>query len=146
MPKNPIEMVNVSQIRLFLTSFLRFSSVGLFITLCSAAGYWVLATPLGLDPNLALAIVFVIFTVIGHRLHGTYSFRDQTKGQLAGRTMIRFTVANLVGFAMNQGFIMIFVKSLGYQTWVPIIPMVVVTPVVIFVINRCWVFHDNASA
>ena len=146
MPKNPIEMVNKPKIRVLLSSFLKFSGVGLFITFCSAAGYWLLATPAGLDPNLSLVVVFVIFTIVGHRLHGAVSFRDKTGGTLPRNTVIRFSVVNLVGFAMNQASIMILVKVLGYQNWVPIVPMIFVTPIVVFVLNRYWVFHDDASA
>ena len=146
MPKNPLEMVNKSQIRLLLTSFLKFSGVGLFITFCSAAGYWLLATPAKIDPNLSLVVVFVIFTIVGHRLHGALSFSDKTGGRLPRATMVRFSIVNLVGFAMNQSFIMFLVKVLGYHNWVPIVPMIFVTPIVIFVLNRYWVFHDDASA
>lgn len=145
MPKNPIEMVNTPQIRVLFSSFLKFSSVGLFITFCSAAGYWLLATA-GLDPNLSLVIVFVIFTIVGHRVHGAVSFKDKIGGKLPRDTMVRFSIVNFAGFAMNQAFIMISVKVLGYQNWVPIVPMIFVTPIVVFVLNRCWVFHDDASA
>lgn len=139
-------MVNNKPIQLAATSFFKFAGVGFLMTVCSAFAYWVLATLFGLDPNFALLVVFSIFTLVGHWLHGIISFRDQTGGNLSRSTGIRFAVVNLIGFSLNQGAVMILVKILGYENWVPIIPMVLVTPIVVFFLSRFWVFYDDTIA
>ena len=124
-------------------SLLAFSSVGLFITFCSALGYWLLSGPAGVDPNIALLAVFCAFTVVGHFLHGRVSFRDQTDGRLHGRSFRRYTLINVLGFAMNQVFVFLFVKLWHWPDWTPVLPFVLVTPVFIFLTGRYWAFRPS---
>lgn len=126
-------------------SFLAFSAVGMLITVLSASTYWLIVSNFGLDANLSLLIVFVIFTVLGHLLHGLVSFRSQTKGVLIGRSFRRFIVVNMIGFALNQLFVYGIVKYLDLPVWGPIFPMVLVTPAIIFVLSRFWVFIDQGA-
>ena len=53
---------------------------------------------------------------------------------------LRFMAVNLVGFALNQGWVWLLVKHLGGATWWPIVPFVFVTPLVTFYLHRRWVY------
>jgi putative flippase GtrA len=128
------------KLSVILRQLLRFFITGGGITLGAAVGYWLLATPAGLDPALALTIVFVIFTTLGYFLHSVISFADHgSRDRPTIRTM-RYLAVNLGGFAVNQAFIWGLVTYAGGPTWWPVVPMVLVTPLLTFSLHRRWVF------
>jgi putative flippase GtrA len=47
---------------------------------------------------------------------------------------------NTLGFLLNQLFVWLLVHQLGGPTWWPVIPIIFVTPLVTFSLNRRWVF------
>ena len=52
----------------------------------------------------------------------------------------RFFVVNTSGFLANQFFIWLLVKQMGGPVWWSVIPIVFVTPLLTFSLNRRWVF------
>jgi putative flippase GtrA len=121
-----------------LAQMIRFALTGGLLTVMVAAGYWVVATPLGVQPNLALALVFILFTGVGYVLHSRFSFKGHGE-RSPGRTA-RFFVVNCLGFASNQFFVWLLVGQLGGPTWWPVVPILFVTPFLTFALNRQWVF------
>lgn len=126
--------------RAALAQLLRYAVAGGGITLASAIGYWLLATPMGLDPALALSIVFVIFTGIGFVLHGQVSFRGHGGRDRPSVRTLRYFIVNILGFGLNQAFIWLLVTRMGGETWWPIVPMVMITPFATFLLHRRWVY------
>lgn len=105
-----------------------------------AGGYWLLATFARVQPMLALTLVFVAATGLGYVLHSRWSFRGHdASGSAAARTLRFFTV-NILGFLSNQAFVWLLVVHLGGPTWWPVIPILFVTPLLTFALNRQWVF------
>lgn len=129
-----------------LRNVLAFASVGAFITICSAFSYWVLSGPFNIDPNISLLAVFIVFTAIGHFLHGSISFREKTGGKVSSGSLWRFGAVNIAGFSLNQLFIFAMVKIQHWPDWTPILPMILVTPVLVFVLGRYWVFDHEQRA
>ena len=118
----------------------RFGMTGLLLTVLVAAGYRVLATFFGVEPMLSLTLNFLVFTGVGYLLHSRFSFRGYgSRDNEAARTMKFFTV-NVIGFVANQFFVWLLVKHLGGPTWWPVIPILFVTPLVTFALNRRGVF------
>lgn len=128
-----------------IRNILAFSSVGAFITICSALSYWALSGPGKIDPNLALLMVFIVFTIVGHFMHGTVSFRAQTGGRLGKRSLMRFAMVNTAGFCLNQMFVFGMVKRANWPEWSPVLPMIFITPILVFVLSRYWVFDHEQS-
>jgi putative flippase GtrA len=126
--------------RTVLLQLLRYFLTGGGITLGAALGYWLLATPVGLDPALSLTIVFVIFTALGYLLHSGISFADHGSRDRPAIRTLRYLAVNLAGFALNQAFIWLLVTRAGGPTWWPVAPMVLVTPLLTFSLHRRWVF------
>ena len=118
----------------------RFGLTGGLLTVLVAGGYWVVATPLGVEPMLALTLVFVFFTGIGYVLHSRFSFRGHGSRDGTSARTIRFLIVNCLGFLTNQFFVWLLVKHLGGPTWWPIPPILFVTPILTFTLNRKWVF------
>ncbi|MFM1982689.1 MAG: hypothetical protein RJB22_1408 [Pseudomonadota bacterium] len=118
----------------------RFGLVGLLLTFCVAASYWAVADLLHVDPMVSMTLVYVIFTGIGYVMHSRVSFRGHGRRDRAHVRTIRFFVTNGIGFVSNQFFVWLLVKYLGGPTWWPVIPIIFVTPVLTFTLNRRWVF------
>ena len=124
-----------------IKSAIAFSLVGGLITALSALGYLILVGPLSLDPYLSLTLVFIIFSFVGYVLHSQISFREITGGRMERRGLSRYFVTNLAGFFLNQTLIFFLVTVYRLPQWSPVVPMILVTPMFIFIINRYWVFR-----
>ncbi|HWT12186.1 MAG TPA: GtrA family protein [Allosphingosinicella sp.] len=119
---------------------IRFALTGGLLTVLVAGGYWFVATILGVEPMLSLTLNFVVFTGLGYVLHSRISFRGHgSRGNATARTARFFTV-NVIGFLTNQFFVWLLVKQLGGPTWWPVLPILFVTPLLTFALNRRWVF------
>jgi putative flippase GtrA len=129
-----------ADMRVLLGQMFRFGLTGGLLTVLVAAAYWAVADLLQVEPMLSLTLVFLFFTGIGYILHSRVSFRDHgRRGQEHVRT-VRFFITNSFGFASNQFFVWLLVNHLGGPTWWPVIPIIFVTPVLTFTLNRRWVF------
>lgn len=114
---------------------------GGLLTIVVALGYWAIATFADIDPMVSLLIVFCAASGVGYLLHSRWSFRGHDTGGSAGARGARFFLVNILGFATNQFFVWLLVKHLGGPTWWPVIPILFVTPVLTFSLNRQWVFR-----
>ncbi len=118
----------------------RFGLTGGLLTLLVAGGYWVVAELLGVEPMLSMTLNYLVFTGLGYLLHSRWSFRGHgSRDNPAART-VRFFTVNTIGFLTNQFFVWLLVKQMGGPTWWPVIPVVFVTPLLTFALNRKWVF------
>ena len=118
----------------------RFGLTGGLLTVLVAGGYWAVADLLGVEPMLSLTINYLVFTTLGYVLHSRFSFRGHGSRDNPGPRTIRFFTVNTTGFLLNQLFVWFLVKHLGGPTWWAVIPILLVTPIVTFSLNRRWVF------
>ena len=124
--------------------YLRFGLVGILITLLSAISYWLLASRAGMQPNLALLLVFAVFSLVGYVLHGRFSFAAGAPAR--GRGVGQYLLVNGAALALNQAWIWLLVDRQGAPVWTPVIPMVLVTPVATFLMLRHWVYRSNGAS
>lgn len=134
-----------ARLRAFLAGaggqFLRYAITGFGITALSNLIYWVLATPYRWPEQLANLAGYVAAVTSGYVLHSRFSFRGHGSRDNAVRTTVRFFVASLISLGINSGWIWLLTDLLAGPTWWPIVPMMVVTPVAMFWLNRLWVFE-----
>ncbi|HEX9964261.1 MAG TPA: GtrA family protein [Allosphingosinicella sp.] len=123
-----------------LGQIIRFGLTGGFMSVLVAAGYWAGATLLGIEPMLSLTINYLAFTALGYVLHSRWSFKGHGARDRAGLRALRFLAVNSFGFLLNQFFIWLLVKHLQGPIWWSVIPILFVTPLVTFSLNRRWVF------
>ncbi len=128
------------QRRVLIEQIVRFGVSGGVLTLFVAGGYWAIATYLGVDPNLSLLLVFIVAAALGYFLHSEFSFRGHGARDRVHIRTIRFFVTTTLGFMANQFFVWLLVKQMGGPTWWPVIPIVFVSPILTFTLNRRWVF------
>lgn len=122
-----------------------FLVIGMGITVASAASYWLLADRAGIDPNLALLLVFVVFTLVGFVAHGRITFGDHARRGSTGARLLRYAVVSLTGLMVNEFFIFVLVKMAHGAVWWPVVPMILVTPWLLFAFNRFWVFPEESK-
>lgn len=123
-----------------MAQLLRFGLTGGLLTVLVAGGYWLLATFAGVEPMLSLTLNFLVFTALGYVLHSRFSFRGHGARDRAHVRTLRFLTVNTIGFLANQFFVWLLVRELGGPTWWPVVPIVLVTPLLTFALNRRWVF------
>lgn len=120
----------------------RFGLVGGFVTGLYALVYSPLAKFEVTSPQVANLCGYLVAMVTGYVLHSRWSFRGHGARDNAARTTSRFFIVSLVSLALNALFVFILTDSmmLGGPWWWPLIPILFVTPLVTFTLNRQWVF------
>ena len=126
--------------RAALGQLVRYGIIGLAITALGQAVYYILAESGTTSPLAAIAIAWVVGIVVGYFAHGWISFAGHGERDDHAATGMRFVVVNLVGYLLNSFWVWLLVERLDGPTWWPIIPNVVLTPLMTFVLHRRWTF------
>lgn len=122
--------------------FLRYAVTGVAITALQAAVYWGLASPGGMNPHLANFFGYLAAVASGYVLHGRFSFRSDTERKTSsGAQAVRFMAVSLLSLAINDRWVWLCVTVLALPLWTPIPLMAIITPALVFVLNRYWVFR-----
>ena len=127
--------------RALALQFMRYGLTGGFLTILAAGLYWVLATPFHYAPQTAINLAYLLAVVLGYFLHGAFSFKGH--GSSDSRSLgqsLRFFAVSLVSLGLNKFFVWLFTAYFAGPTWWPIPAIVFVTPVVVFTLNRKWVY------
>ena len=117
----------------------RYALTGGLASVVNIGVYWVLAAR-GMDPNLAWTIGFAAAVLVGYVVHSRWSFRGHGRRDNLARTGGRFVIVSLVSFALNQLWVWLLVRQMELPLWAPYPLVLGVTPLVIFALNRRWVF------
>lgn len=124
-----------------LGQVVRFGIAGGISTVIYAAVYMPLAT--WAFPNLAVAAVpfaFAVAVMCGFFMHSSWSFRGHGRRDNSGRQHLKFLIVQGFGLALNALFTWVLADLMRYPDWVPLIPIVTITPLATFALNRQWVF------
>jgi len=120
---------------------LRYALAGGFVTALQAAVYWCLAQWLAVHPQLANVCGYLIAVASGYVLHGRFTFRGHGARDQPGRQAVRFVAVSLLSLALNAFWVWLCVQVLAWPLWTPVPFMGLVTPAVVFALNRQWVFR-----
>lgn len=123
-----------------LGQLLRFLISGGVVTALGVAVYAFVALWLRWHPQLGNVLAYVTAMATGYVLHSRWSFRDHG-GERTGGTMSRFVTVSLISYALNSFWVWLFTEPLALPPEWPILPMLFVTPLVTFTLNRQWVFR-----
>lgn len=129
--------------RTILGQLVRFGLVGGFVTGLYAVVYSPLAKFDIVSPQIANFFGYIAAMITGYVLHSRWSFRGHGSRDNPARTTLRFFLVSLVSYALNAGFVFVLTdsKALHGPWWWPLIPIVLITPVITFFLNRHWVFR-----
>ena len=125
-----------------LGQLVRFGIAGGISTLIYAAVY--LPLTFYVFPSrqavFAVPIAFAVAVVCGFFLHSGWSFKGHGTRDNSGRQHLRFLVVQGVGLALNALFTWVITGPLHASPWIALIPVVTITPLATFALNRRWVF------
>ena len=119
----------------------RYGLSGLFVTACQAVIYWTLAAIAGWHPQLANVIGYIAAVMIGYVTHSLYTFRDQASDGGHAARGLKFVAVSLLSYALNALWVFLCVTHMRWPEWSPIPAMLLITPAVVFGLNRRWVFR-----
>jgi len=111
------------------------------VTALQAAVYWALAQGLHLHPQLANFAGYLVAVASGFVLHGRFTFRGHGSREQPLAQAMRFGAVSLLSLALNAFWVWLCTAAFHWPLWAPIPFMAVVTPVLVFVLNRQWVFR-----
>ncbi|MGW8134460.1 GtrA family protein [Sphingomonas zeae] len=125
-----------------LGQIIRFGIAGGLSTVVYSAVYlpltsWVLPKT---QAVLAVPPAFLVAVIVGFFLHSAWSFRGHGTRDSSGKQHLKFLVVQGFGLALNALFTWIVTGLLHQQPWVALIPVVTITPIATFALNRQWVF------
>lgn len=126
--------------RAMLGQLLRFVMTGGFVTALGVSVYAIVALVLRWDPQLGNFLAYVVAVATGYVLHSRWSFRDHG-GERTTATKLRFAAVSIISYALNSLWVWLLYTRLDLGRAAPIAPMLFVTPLVTFVLNRQWVFR-----
>jgi putative flippase GtrA len=117
---------------------LRYGLTGIALAGLYAAIYWCGATLVEMPAQLANGAGFAAALVAGYILHSRWSFRGH--GQRSSWSWGRFLVVNFAGYLINCLWVWLIVDRLAYPVALSIVPIVTLTPIFTFLLNRGWTF------
>ena len=117
---------------------LRYGVTGIGLAALYAAIYWAGATLAAMPAQLANGAGFVAALIAGYILHSQWSFRGH--GRRSGWSWSRFLVVNFAGYLLNCLWVWLIVDELARPVALSIVPIVTLTPLFTFLLNRRWTF------
>jgi putative flippase GtrA len=133
--------LRLSEHREVIAQLIRYGVTGGVVTLIGVGVYWLCVTSLGASPLLATFAAYVVAVMIGYVLHSRFSFKGHGSRDNPIGTTSRFFAGSVVSYLLNSLFVWIVTGPMAFAPEWGIVPMVFVTPLIIFVINRIWVFR-----
>lgn len=117
----------------------RYAINGGLITVLYAIVYWLVLHLTALSPQWANVAGFLVAVVAGYVVHSQVTFRGH--GGRSRGTKVRFVIASFMGYAVNAFWVWLVTAHLHLPEDMPLIPIVFVTPIMLFAVNRWWVFR-----
>lgn len=123
-----------------LVQLIRYVFTGGFVTLIHLSVYWTAAQPLRVAPLLANIVAQSVSTTLGYYVHSRWTFRGHGRRDNLARTGGRFIAVTAIGFGLNSLWVWLFTGFLHGAVWWPMPAMAIATPLLVFWLNRLWVF------
>jgi putative flippase GtrA len=121
---------------------LRFGAIGGLNNLLSY-GIFVALTLAGMPSIGAATITYATGMVVSYLANRTFTFRHSGS---ARRSLLRFIVVNLAGYALNVAILALFVERIGWNALVVQLGAIVIVATGIYLGMRFWVFRTTGAA
>ena len=122
--------------------FIRFAIVGVLSNAVLFLFYLVI-TGLGLGHKLAATVAYVAGVLQTFAFNRSWSFRD--RGAL-GPAFIRYVASYLFGYLLNMVILVILVDRAGYGHQYVQGATILLLAVMLFLLQKFWVFREKARA
>ncbi len=124
-----------------LGQLFRYAITGVLASIVNIGIYHALVKAAGWDPNLAWSCGFVGAASTGYVIHGQWSFRGHGGRDRQHVRIGRFVIVSLISFALNSLWVWLLVQHMDLPIWAPYPLVLCVTPLLVFWLNRHWVFE-----
>jgi putative flippase GtrA len=126
--------------RRLLGQLARFIVSGAFVTALGVGVYALVALVFRWHPQLGNFLAYVVAVATGYFMHSTWSFKGHG-AERSPATKVRFIIVSVISYALNSFWVWLLYAHLDFGRAAPIVPMLFVTPLVTFTLNRQWVFR-----
>ena len=117
----------------------RYGINGGLVTALYALVYWLLVRHDGVKPQVGNLAGYLMAVAAGYLLHSRVTFRGH--GDRDRATQARFAIASVFSYALNAAWVWLCTERLGLTPETPLLLISFVTPVMLFAVNRWWVFQ-----
>jgi putative flippase GtrA len=117
----------------------RYGVNGGIVTALYAVVYLGLAHFSGVRPQFANLAAYLVAVGFGYLLHSKVTFRDH--GGRDRGTRLRFAAASVFSYAVNAFWTFLCTDALDWPNWTAVVPISTLTPILLFAVNRWWVFR-----
>lgn len=117
----------------------RYGINGGLLTLLYDIVYTVVERFTAATPQIANLVGYLVTVMVGYALHSRVTFRNH--GKRDRRTQVRFAFASLLSYALNAFWTWLLTAHFKLHPETPLIPISTITPIVLFAVNRWWVFR-----
>jgi putative flippase GtrA len=126
--------------RTVLAQLVRFIISGATVTALGVAVYAVVALVVRWHPQVGNMLAYLVAMGTGYVMHSQWSFRGHGS-ERTHATKVRFVMVSIISYLLNSFWVWLLFTYLAWGRAAPIVPMLFVTPVVTFTLNRQWVFR-----
>lgn len=123
------------------TQFVRYALIGVGSNLILYLGYIGL-TLMGVDPKLAMTLLYCVGVAQTFAFNKRWSFGHD--GAM-GPAFVRYCISYGLGYLFNLAALFVLVDRLGYPHRIVQAVLVLCTAVLLFALQKLWVFRSPAS-
>jgi len=120
---------------------LRYVVSGIGLAALYSAVYWTLAARFGVPVLIANTVAFAVNLIAGWTLHSRWTFAGRRTNGPAPAAYAGYFAINAASYGLNSLWVWTIVDHLHGSVALSIIPVVTVTPVLTFLLNRAWIFR-----
>lgn len=124
------------------SQMIRFGMVGFFSNILLYLLY-LLFTGMGVGHKTAMTLLFVAGALQTFVINKRWTF--EYKG-IIRTTLVKFLLAYFFSYSLNLAALYLFVDYLDYEHQIVQVMMIVILAVVLFILQRYWVFRDSDSS
>lgn len=121
-----------------IKQLLRFGIIGGASTFINCIVFVWLVDYLKLQPLAGNLLAFLAAFLISYFGHSSWTFKHKHHNK---EKLLKFFMTSMLGLAINSGFVWVLMHMLSQSAYVAILPMIFITPLLIFYINKTWVFN-----
>lgn len=125
-----------------LKQLLKFGIVGGLSTLINSFAFIFFVDVFKIAPLISNFLAFFLAFWVSYWGHSTWTFEHHHHNK---KKFLKFFLVCMVGLGMNTFFVWLLMHVFHKSAYVAILPMIVITPLIVFFINKFWVF-SGASA
>lgn len=131
--------LKVNPIKPLINQLFRFGVVGGLSTLLNSLTFVVLVDSLKVQPFLGNLLASLLAFWISYFGHSCWTFGNKRHST---EKFLKFLTMALLGLSINTAFVWVLMHCLHQSAYIATLPMIFVTPLLIFFINKYWVFKD----